>query len=234
MSMMGIVLSFGLVSCASMHQGKELESDEPRIGKEIVVIDYPIPKIPRRINPEHMMQYKSISESKRKRVMDASLRAFSRLSVTGKDWEKYKKTVSFVDDYLEKVGYYRDMQKKGYVPAFCHPFEPWILFVSKHYPCMCFDIYQTLQNNPSYLNGEGVKGFSRMLTYYCQYNTGCGKAVCNFPEQFLREIGVYSMEALPLNENERLSESARFHYKKELRRVYYTKQDESLLFSSHD
>jgi len=119
------------------------------------------------------------------------------------------------------------------MPSSCHPFECWMLFASEYYLCMCFDIYQTLQNNPSYLNGEGVNGFGGMLTYYCQYNTNCRKSVCNFPEQFLREIGIYSMEALPLNESEKLSEGTKTHYKEELRRVYYTNQDGILPLPSH-
>jgi len=225
-----LALSFGLASCSSANKGPEPGSDAPDAEKEIVVIDYPIPKIPRRFNPEHMMQHWSIPESVRKKTMDAYLRTYSRLSANGKDWEKYEETVSFTQRFLEKGGYYREMQKKGYMPTHCHPYEPWILFGFKYYSCICFDIYQTLQNNPAYLDGIGLKGFSRMLTYDLQYYTGCGRSLCKFPQHLLNEIGIYSMEAPPLKEGEKLSEEAKWRYQNELHRVYYTDQDKSFLF----
>ena len=218
------ILSFVMISCSSTNKEQVIESDLPHEGKEIVVIDYPFHTVSR-ICPEYATQHRSIPEGIRKEIMDAYLRAYSHLRVDGKDWEKYKRTISYTRHCLEKVGYCREMQEKGYMPTHCHPYETWILFETKYYPCMCLDMYQTLRNNPSYLNGVGLKGFSRILTYDYQYYTECKRAVCSFPKHFLTEIGIHSMEALPINEREKLSEEAKSRYKKELRRIYYIDQD---------
>jgi len=225
-----LALSLGLASCTSVNKESEPGSDAPEAEKEIVVIDYPIPKIPRRFNPEHMMQHRSIPESVRKKTMDAYLRAYSRLSADGKDWTKFNETGSIIRRALEKEGYYGEMRKRGYMPASGHPYDYWLIFGPKYFPCMCLDIYQTLRDNPAYLDGIGLKGFSRALTYDCQYYTDSMTSVCRFPQHLLNKIGIYSMEAPPLQEGEQLSAEAKTRYKKELHRVYYTDQDKSSLF----
>lgn len=230
-AMLWLALSFGLASCSSANKGQEPGCDAPDAEKEIVVIDYPDypePKIPRRINPEHMMQHFSVPESVRKRTMDAYLRTMSRLSADGKDWRKYRELGSI--RLLEKEGYFGEMRKRGYMPASAHPLDYWIIFGTKYFPCMCLDIYQTLRDNPAYLDGVGLKGFSRMLTYDCQYCTDGMWSVCRFPQHLLDEIGLYSMEAPPLKEGEKLSEEGKWRYENELHRIYYTEQDKSSLF----
>jgi len=225
-----LALSFGLASCTSASKGPESGSDAPDAEKEIVVIDFPLPHNPRRFNPEHMMQHWSVPESVRKKTMDAYLRIMSSLSADGKDWTKCDATGPSIRRALEKEGYYREMRKRGYMPASGHPYDYWLIFGPKYFPCMCLDIYQTLRDNPTYLDGIGLKGFSRALTYYCQYCTDGMWSACRFPQHLLDEIGIYSMEAPPLKEGEQLSEEAKWHYQNELHRVYYTEQDKSSLF----
>lgn len=241
-------LSFGLASCSSANKEQAPGSDAPDEEKEIVVLDFPLllddpdPLLrhyPRRFNPEHLMQHRSVPESVRKKTMDAYLRIMSRLSADGKDMKSCNPALKSFTRVLKKEGYYGEMRKRGYMyygekgkpnyrPAVGHPNDYVIIFDTKYFPCMCLDIYQTLRDNPAYLDGIGLKGFSRSLTY-CQSYSGDLLSVCRFPQHLLNGIGIYSMEAPPLREGEQLSEGEKALYKR-LHRVYYTDQDKSSLF----
>lgn len=214
------------------YQSRVLQEELSKNAMKIWVIKKPEETcIP--LSLEYAKQYYSIPKKTRKKVIDAYLKSYALLSVNGEEFDKYYKIVLDLVKYKKQVAYYAEMQKKGYLPAHCHP--NWFILDDgqKFEPYIAYEAYQIISNNPSYLKGKGITGLSRMLTYG-QYHSICRECCIQFSPKILEEIGIYSMKARPLNKDKVYSKETIERYEKEIYRMYYTESDNIVSHSKID